>query len=512
MAGHQRRKNTSIHIGTRRGYACTTKPFSLNVTDLYQHAWLNGQTGVGKSALLRSMLAQIIAHGYGCTFIDYNGDLADEVLDYIPLSRRNDVISFDPADKEHVLPINPFYQIAPDDRHLVATNFVRACRDIWADSWGERMNWILLNATKATLHAPDELRPTVLSIPMLLIIDHYRKAILKHVDDPEVLHFFRHQFERYSPKERSLFIIPIENKIGQIISNPYIRNALSPYKPTFQLHDAIAQRKILIIKLSKGTLGEDPAQLLGALSVSTTINAALAQAALPYDQRVPHFLIIDEQHNLKTTAPKSAYAELRKYKCGIISSTQYTDQMPDSVLKSMFGNIGTIISFRSSPTDARRFSEQLVNFPEDEFTHLRRGEVRVRALRNGSPELAFPATTSIDHVPPHNKRKQILKYVRERYTRPRSEVEHNYTSWLRKMMIDPANRKRRQQDDTFRRHQRAPMQTPAAAQPLQDTMISKRGEIARKQIAAIVSQAGRKAGLPTRYKRNHRLNRRPHAS
>ena len=107
MAVQHRRKNSSIHIGTRRGYAATTKPFSLNVADLYQHAWLNGQTGVGKSTLLRSMLAQIIDQGYGCTFIDYNGDLADEFVDNIPLSRRDDVVYFDPADKEHVLPINP---------------------------------------------------------------------------------------------------------------------------------------------------------------------------------------------------------------------------------------------------------------------------------------------------------------------------------------------------------------------------------------------------------------------
>ena len=113
------------------------------------------------------------------------------------------------------------------------------------------MNWIMLNVVKAILHAPEELRPTILSIPTFLTIDHYRNAVLQHVDDLEVVRFFRHEFDRYSPKERSLFIIPIENKIGQIISNPFVRNALSPYKPKFQFRNAIQENKILIVKLSK---------------------------------------------------------------------------------------------------------------------------------------------------------------------------------------------------------------------------------------------------------------------
>ena len=140
-----------IHIGTQELWGGGERPFGLNVDDVFQHVWLNGQTGVGKSALMRSMFAQTIANGNGCTLIDLNGDLSNEVLDDIPLSRRDDVIICDPSDTEHVLPINPFYQIPLDKRAIVAADFNEACRHIWADSWGERMDWILYNVVAATV-------------------------------------------------------------------------------------------------------------------------------------------------------------------------------------------------------------------------------------------------------------------------------------------------------------------------------------------------------------------------
>ena len=159
-----------IHIGTRELWGGSKKPFGLNDGDIFQHVWLNGQTGVGKSALMRSMFAQTVANGHGCTLIDINGDLANEILEDIPLSRREDVVICDPSDAEHVLPINPFYQVPVDKRSTVASDFTEACRHIWADSWGERMDWILYNVVAAILHAPKQLRPTILSIPALLTV------------------------------------------------------------------------------------------------------------------------------------------------------------------------------------------------------------------------------------------------------------------------------------------------------------------------------------------------------
>ena len=450
---------------------------------------------------MRSMLTQIINQGHGCTFVDFNGDLAEEMLDHIPLSRRNGVVYYDPANSDHVLPINPFYKIPHDQIALTAADFVHSCRDIWADSWGERMNWIMLNVVKAILYAPEPLRPTLLSIPTFLTIERYRKAVLKHVDDIEVVRFFQHEFNRYSPKERSLFIIPIENKIGQIISNPFVRNTLAPYTPKFQIRDAITNKNILIIRLAKGTLGQEPAQLIGALSVSTIINAALAQTSLPYEERTPHFLFIDEQDNLKSSALTSAYSELRKYKLGIVSALQYTDQMPEPVLKSMFGNIGTIIAFRSSPTDAQRFAAQLGEFPATQYTQLGLGEVRARTLRNGSPDIPFAGQTVIEQQPPPSNAKQIQQFVRERYTRPRQDVEKDYTTWLRKQMADPADRKPQKQPPTKRRHQLCPLLSHSP--PATTHTITQRGTQAREQIKQILAQTRSRPNRRRKRKRRY---------
>jgi len=234
--------NFDIHIGTRELWGGATTPFGLNVDDVFQHVWLNGQTGVGKSALMRSMFAQAVANGHGCTLVDLNGDLANEVLDAIPLARRDDVVICDPSDADHVLPINPFYQIPIDKRAIVAADFTDACRHIWADSWGERMDWILYNVVAAILHAPEKLRPTILSIPALLTVQHYREQIIRHVQDLEVVRFFDHEFDRYSANKRSEFIMPIENKIGKIIALPSIVSIQKRHRRPLYRHRASAQR------------------------------------------------------------------------------------------------------------------------------------------------------------------------------------------------------------------------------------------------------------------------------
>ena len=150
-----------IHIGTRERWGGVTEPFGLSERDAFQHVWMNGQTGVGKSALLLSMFAQVVAHGHGCTLIDLNGDLANDALNLIPLSRRDDVIFSDAADTEHVLPINPFYRIPADRRSTVASDFTEAAKQIWIESWGERLDWVLLNVVSAILDAPECPAPSV---------------------------------------------------------------------------------------------------------------------------------------------------------------------------------------------------------------------------------------------------------------------------------------------------------------------------------------------------------------
>lgn len=494
----------NIHIGTREGYGGSRTPFGLDDADAFQHVWINGQTGVGKSALLRSMFAQTVANGHGCTLIDPNGDLADEVLNYIPLSRRNDVVICDPSNSEDVLPINPFFEIPPDSRSHVANDFTEAAKHIWIDSWGERMDWILTNVVAAILDAPSSLCPTLLSISMLLTDEHYRKKIIHNIQDTQVRSFFEKEFLRYSKRDRDAFIMPIENKIGKITANPFIRNMLSPYKPAFQFKDVIRKRSILILRLPKGSLGSTPTKLLGSLSISTIINAAMLQEKLPYSERIPHYLFIDEKHNLETNALISGYSELRKYKLGIISTTQYTDQLDDDLLASMFGNVGTIIAFRSSASDADRFAKQIGEFQPEQYTQLAIGEVRVRLLRAGKIDVPFRAQTKIDLIKPFNKAQQIRTFNSERYTRPRADVEEEYRRWIRKEMIEPGTRREQRKATVERRKQHRDGKTKIHHMPIEPSTLTKRGVEARAKIRKILgSKSPESSALqkPTRRKK-----------
>ncbi len=504
-----------IHIGTREIWGGRKIPFGLTDTDLFQHLWMNGQTGVGKSALMRSMIAQTIHNGHGCTLIDFHGDQSLEVLEDIPLRRRDDVVICDLADTEHILPINPFFDIPRDKRSTFAEEFTEACKNIWYDSWGERMDWILSNTVAAILHAPKAQRPTLLSIGFFLTDQAYREDILRHVTDPKVIQFFRKEFDRYSPKERDLFIIPVENKIGKILSNPYVVNALAPHVPSFQFQHAISNRSIVIVRLPKGVIGARPAKLLGSLAVSSIINSAMEQAVIPYQDRIPHFLFIDEQHNLNSTALTSAYSELRKYKLGIISSTQYTEQMPENVLKSMFGNIGTIIAFRSSAADAQRFEHQIGHFPAAHYTQLGLGQVRVRLLQGGSPVDPFRAKTEIDLIDPSYNTEQIREYNHERYTTPRSEVEKDYGRWMRKMLVDPERRQEQKQQIAETQRQRTVRVPVPPVIETADSTISKRRDTALRDIREIVDNIRKKNPETEQYRyiykkptrRQHRRHR-----
>ena len=476
-----------IQIGTREVWGQDI-PVGLNVQDCFQHAWMNGATGVGKSTLMLSMYSQVVRSGHGLTLIDIGGELSDNALAITPLSRMKDLIFYDPARRDYVLPINPFYRVPRDRRAVTASDFTEATKHIFNESWGERMDWILYNVVAAILDAPDELQPTILSIPLVLTNDLYRKQIIKHIKDPSVVRFFEDEFERWPKQRRQEYIMPIENKIGKLIANPMIRNSLAPYKPTFQFHSAVSKKSILIIRLPKGTLGSS-AKLLGSIGVSTIMNAAIEQDVLPYELRTPHFLFIDEFHNLMTRAPTSGFSELRKYKLSIVAATQFTDQINDidpTMLSSMFGNIGTIIAFRSSSTDAKLFSAQLGKFEERQYTDLGLGQVRVRLVREGYADEPVLAQTHPPELPLKNHTKQLLAYVRDHYMKPRQVVEDLYTRWLRKVLLNPRDRLNERKRIKAAQRRKALKQIPTAARSPSTSTITKRGENAKQQIRSLL--------------------------
>ncbi|WP_436644547.1 type IV secretory system conjugative DNA transfer family protein [Microbaculum sp. FT89] len=402
----------------------------LSRTDRRRHLYLIGQTGTGKSTLLRELIAQDIEAGEGIALIDPHGDLAHDVLARVPPRRIDDVVLLDPSDIAHPVGLNPFYRVPADERALVAGNLVASMKHIWRDSWGPRLEYILYNVIAATLEAPDHVRPSILSLPLILVRPQYRAKVLRHVEDPRVRSFFKDEFETWNERLLIESLSPVQNKIGALLSNPFIRNILGQWRPSIDLADIMERRKILIVRLSKGTLGEEPANLLGSLIASGFQQAAMRRASIPEADRRDFNLYIDEFHNFTTDAFASVLSEARKYGLTLTVAHQYLEQLNDEVRAAVFGNVGSVVSFRVSAPDAEHLAHEVGEYAPATFRDLARGQICARLVADGAAGTPCRGTTEPENAPRYDRTATIIERCRRRDGRKRAEVEKRVRSWL----------------------------------------------------------------------------------
>ena len=419
-----------VHIGTRE-YWNQEIPYGLLRDDRRRHMFLVGQTGVGKSTLLRSIIAQDIARGDGCALIDPHGDLAQDVLRDIPRNRINDVVWFDPADTDHVVGFNPFYQVPKDERALAAANIAAAMKHIWHDSWGPRLERILIQTCRALLDAPRHLEPSMLSIPLMFVEERYRNAVIARSQDHEVRRFFEQLLANWTHKQLLEYIESTDNKISQFISNPFTRNILGQYRPSIDLADIMANQKILIISLPKGILGEQSANLMGSLLASGIQQTAMRRAAVPKTDRPDFHFHIDEFHNYTSNTFASALSEVRKFNLSLTFAAQYLDQITPTVRAAIFGNVGNLIAFRVSAGDAQHLADEIPEFVPSVFRDLATGTVIARILFEGNvrPPCRLSTEPPTDRGRDHSAK--ILDESRQRYATPRAVVEPRLARTLR---------------------------------------------------------------------------------
>jgi len=289
-----------------------------------------GQTGSGKSTLLNNCILQDIVSGRGFAFIDPHGDSAERIIDSIPKSRVRDVVYLNPSDFDFPIGFNPLRGIPKDLQPTATANLIAAFRSIWRDFWGPRMEHILSNTLAALMAYPDHLGTSLLAIPKMLTDRSFRKQVLKYVDDPVVLSFWQDEFERYNERYRAEIISPILNKMGAFARSPVMRNILGQSRSTFDLSYIMDNRKILVVNLSKGVLGEDMTNLLGSLLVCAIQQEAMKRSAIPENQRVDFSLYIDEFQNFTTDAFDSIVSEARKYRLSLCIAHQYLTAYPCS--------------------------------------------------------------------------------------------------------------------------------------------------------------------------------------
>jgi hypothetical protein len=432
----------------KTNYRNQFRTFGIHHPDRRLHTYVIGKTGTGKSTLLRNLIISDIRNGHGVGIIDPHGDLVESIRDFIPSHRSRDVVYVNPDDREHPVGFNVLESVDPENRALVASHVISIFKNIWHDSWGPRMEWILYNAVAALL---DYQNATLLGIAPLLTSTSYQERVLPHIQDPIVRGFWATEYPGYSEEFRRTAIVPIQDKVGQFLTSAPIRNILGQVKSTIDMSSVMDQRRILLVNLSKGNLGEDKTALLGSLFVTKMFLAALQRVNQPEEMRQDFYLYVDECQNLSTPIFASILSEARKYRLNLILANQYLYQLAREIKEAILGNVGTLISFRLGAEDAEALAREFrPEFRAGDLEGLGQYDIYLRLAVNGVTSRPFSATTlpPTTAQPTEQNWDNILKTCRRYYSAPRAVVEEKINGWMAN--IGKLEDARRTNDGTIR--------------------------------------------------------------
>jgi type IV secretory pathway TraG/TraD family ATPase VirD4 len=307
-------------------------PFGLKAIDRRRHMYVIGKTGMGKSTLLENMAIQDIRNGEGLAFIDPHGGTADKLLEYVPPERIKDVVYLAPFDMSQPVAFNVMEDVGYDKRHLVVSGLMATFKKIWVDAWSARMEYILTNTLLALLEYPDA---TLLHVNRMYTDKAFRAKVVDNVKDPVVKDFWVREFTGYGDKVTQEATPAIQNKIGQFTSNPLIRNIIGQPKSSFDIRTLMDTKKILIINLSKGQVGETNMRLLGSMLTTRIFLAAMSRAELSEADinNLPDFYFyVDEFQNFANDTFADILSEARKYRLSLLIAHQYVEQMDEQCL------------------------------------------------------------------------------------------------------------------------------------------------------------------------------------
>src|SRR5438552_3442503 len=365
--------------------------FGIKRADRRAHIYVIGKTGTGKSTLIANLARQDLVYGEGFALLDPHGDLAEHVLRLVPEERRADLIYFNVPDTAHPLAFNPLESTQPALRPLVASGIISVFKKMWAESWGPRLEYILRNALLALLDLPAS---TLLDIPKLLDDAAFRRHVLAYVRNDQVRRFWLREYENYPARFRAEAIAPVQNKIGEFLVNPILRNIVGQPKSGFDLRRVMDEGKILLVNLAKGKIGEDTSSLLGAMLVTKIGLAALSRAELPEADRRDFYLYADEFPSFTTTSFSGMLSEMRKYHVGLVLAHQYMEQLDETLHGAILGNVGTVIAFRVGLSDAEVLEKEFYpEFTARDLLNLPNYNIYLKLMIDGVVSKPFSATT-----------------------------------------------------------------------------------------------------------------------
>jgi len=442
--------NNKLTVFAETNFRNKRRRFGIKKDDRRRHMYIIGKTGMGKTVLLENMAIQDIQNGHGVAIIDPHGEFAEKMLDFIPSDRINDVVYFNPADANHPIAFNIMENINPDYRHLVASGLMGAFKKIWAGMWSARMEYILHNTILALLEYPGT---TLLAVNRMLADKEYREKVVERVKDPAIKSFWTNEFAKYPDRFREEAVAPIQNKVGQFISTPLIRNIIGQVKSSLDMKEIMDKGKILIVNLSKGKVGEDSSNLLGALIITKLQLAAMERASITEEERKDFYLYVDEFQNFATDAFATILSEARKYHLCLILTHQYIAQLDEMTEKgkstkvrdAVFGNVGTLVSFRIGASDAEFLEKEfLPEFSIDDLVNLDKYNIYLRLMINGAASKSFSALTLAPFEKPEKSYKdKIIKISQERYTSPKEDVEIKLAKWSEAVQIERQEKKKK---------------------------------------------------------------------
>lgn len=383
-------------------------PLRLSRAEARNHIYITGKSGTGKSSLLFNLAENELIAGGGFLFIDPHGDTARRLADAVPPFRRADVIYFDPLDT-HVVGFNPLLRVEPLHRGTVAARIVEAFHNIWADSWGPRLDYTLTNAIRLLLENPGT---SLVDIPRLLVDDKFRTKLLKSCGDPFISAYWTEEYAGYSDRLRAEVIAPIQNKVGQFANNPILRDIFGG-KNTIHPRKIMDEGKVLICNFSK-RMGEEPSRLLGAMLVTAFAQAAEGRGDVPEDQRRDFTLYVDEFQTYANDAFATILSESRKYRLSLVTANQFLGQVPEQLRFAIIGNVGTIIAFRVGAIDAPLLASEL-GMAEDGLINQPNFTARVKRISDGAPTEAEYVSTLPPTAVLSGRFRGVIGNTRSRY-------------------------------------------------------------------------------------------------
>lgn len=421
--------------------------FGIKAKDRLKHVYVIGKTGMGKSTLLENMAIQDIQNGNGIAFIDPHGGTAEKLLDYVPEHRVKDVLYFAPFDLEYPVAFNIMEDIGVDKRHLVVNGLMSTFEKIWVDAWSARMAYILNNTLLALLEYPGS---TLLGVNRMLADKDYRKKIVENVKDPSVKAFWVDEFAKWTERFAAEATPAIQNKVGQFTSNPLVRNIIGQSKSSFDPRDIMDKKKILIINLSKGRVGEGNANLIGSMLITKIYLAAMSRADASEKElaKLPNFyLYVDEFQSFANKSFADILSEARKYKLNLTIAHQYIEQMEEEVRDAVFGNVGTMISFRVGAFDSEVLEKEFApTFMAVDLVNLGFAQIYLKLMIDGVSSQPFSAKTMGPIAKPEiSFRDAVIENSRKQFGRPRAEVEKDIQDWHQAGTAKEAHREPRRE-------------------------------------------------------------------